>query len=170
MAARDEQQEIGEGQAVGETGAQRMGFQMIDRHEGLAQAERHGLGRGQADDQAADQARAGRRGDPVDGLEAGAGVGEGLANRRIEQVDMGAGGDFRHHPAIGRMEIELRAHHIGQDLAAPVDAPAHQGRGRLVAARLDAEHGQRGVGFVLSHAFPKCVRRRAIEGEAETGH
>ena len=38
MSARDEQQEIGEAEAVGETGGQRMRLQMIDRDEGERRA------------------------------------------------------------------------------------------------------------------------------------
>ncbi len=64
---------------------------------------------------------------------------------------MGAGGDFRHHAAIGRMQVELRAHHARKDLAAAVLVPPHDRRRGFVAARLDAEHDQ-GSGFaVVSH-------------------
>src|SRR4029078_11617354 len=38
-------------------------------------------------------------------------LGERVSDGGIEQRDMGAGGDFRHHAAIGRMQVELRAHH-----------------------------------------------------------
>ncbi len=59
---------------------------------------------------------------------------------------MCARGDLRHHPAIDRMQIELRAHDIRQDLAAPVGLKPHDGGCGLVAARLDAENGE-GVGW-----------------------
>ena len=51
MAARDEQQEIGEGEPIGEAGGQRMRLEMIDRDEGNAAPERDGLAHGDADDQ-----------------------------------------------------------------------------------------------------------------------
>ena len=88
--------------------------------KGTPQPERDGLAHGDADDQAADQARARRSRRPRRSLEAEPGLGERLADRGIEQLDMGARGDLRHHAAIGRMQIELRAHHVRQDLAAAV--------------------------------------------------
>ena len=88
----------------------------------------------------------------------------------IEQLDMGARGDFRHHAAIGRMQIELRAHHARQDLAAAVRRAAHHRGGGLVAARLDAEHGQ-GSGLCRSLAMGLSIGSAgSIEGGAETGH
>ena len=118
---------------------------------GTPSAERDGLAHGDADDQAADQAGPGGRGDRVDRVEAEPRLGERLADGRVEQLDMGARGDLRHHAAIGRMQVELRAHHARQDRAAAVRGAAHHRRGSLVAARLDAEHDQ-GSGFaVVSH-------------------
>ena len=78
MSAGDEQQEIGEAEAVGETGGKRMRLQMIDGDEGEPEPERDGLARDHADDQPADQARACRRGDAVDSLEAEPRFGERL--------------------------------------------------------------------------------------------
>ncbi len=77
-----------------------------------------------------------------------------LADRGIEQLDMGAGGDLGHHAAIGRMQVELRAHHACKNLAPPVGPAAHHGGGGLVAARLDPEHGQgRCLGGRIHGAF-----------------
>ncbi len=123
-----------------------MAFEMIDGDEGPAEAERDGLRRGHADDQAADETRPGRRGHRIDRGEIEPGLSHGLADRRIEQLDMGAGGDLGHHAAIGRMQVELRAHHACKDLAPPAGRPAHHGGRGLIAARLDPEHGK---GFVL---------------------
>ena len=151
MPARDEQQEIRKRKPMRQPGGERMRFQMIDRDEGHAEPERDGLAHGDADDQAADQPRARRRGHRVDRIETELGLRQRLADRGIEQLDMGACGDLRHHAAIGRMQVELRAHHARQDLAAAVFVPPHQRRRGLVAARLDAEHGQ---GSVFAVAKP----------------
>ena len=96
------------------------------------------------DDQPADQAGPCRRGDAVDLIERKPCLCQRLKDRGIEQIDMGARGDLRHHPAIDRMQIELRAHHVRQDLAAPVGLEPHHGGCGLVAARLDAENGEGG--------------------------
>ena len=110
-----------------------------------------------------------RRGDAVDAPEVATGVGHRLFDRRVEQIHMGARRDLRHHAAIGRVQVELRVDHIGQDLAAPVRASAHHRRRRLVAARLDAEHGERGAISAFRHASFYTVREE-IEGGGETVH
>ena len=80
---------------------------------------------------------------------------------------MGARGDLRHHPAIDGVQIELRAHHARQDRAAPVSLEPHEGRCGLVAARLDAEHGQGGVCAAGRHGafYRDCGGR--LKGEAK---
>ena len=65
-----------------------------------------------------------------------AGLRHDPADQAIEMVEMAAGGDLRHHAAIGPMLGELRQHRLGQH--APV--VGDQCRRRLVAARLDAQH------------------------------
>ena len=53
---------------------------------------------------------------------------------------MGARGDLRHDAAEGRMLLDLAEHDVGQDFRAAVLVERNDGRGGLVAARLDAEH------------------------------
>ena len=72
---------------------------------------------------------------------------------------MGASGDLRHHPAIGRMQIELRAHHARQDFALPIRRKAHHCGGGLVATRLDAEHGQGTIFAGLNHGGSIAPKR-----------
>jgi len=151
MPARDEKEQIGKGKSIGEARGQRMRLQMIDRNEGHASPECNRFASGQAHDQPTDQAGTRGRGNRVDRIEAKLSLGKRLENRGIEHLDMGAGGDFRHHAAIDRVQVELRAHDIGQDRAAPVRRAAHHGRRGLVAARLDAEHRERGVFAVGNH-------------------
>ena len=62
-----------------------------------------------------------------------------LGDDVIERLDMGAGGDFRHHAAKGRVLADLRQHDIGQNPARAGGGALHHGRGGLVAGRLDAE-------------------------------
>src|SRR4029453_3707349 len=78
----------------------------------------------------------------VKGIEMEARLGERLLDRHIEQLDMGARSDLRHDATISRMQVELRAHHARQDLAATIGGAAHDSGRGLVAARLDAERGQ----------------------------
>jgi len=74
---------------------------------------------------------------------------------------MGARGDLRYHAAIGRMQIELRTHHIGKNFALPVRRTAHHGGGSLVAARLDSEHDKGGVFAGRNHGafYSLCAAR-----------
>ena len=68
VAAGGEKQAIGKGHGVGEPRRERVRFQMIDRDQRLVVGQRDRLGRGQADDDAADQAGPGRGGDAVERL------------------------------------------------------------------------------------------------------
>ena len=58
-------------------------------------------------------------------------------------LHMGARGDLRHHPAIGRVLVDLRCHQVGQH---PAVVGYHRGRG-LIAAGLDSEHDHRPIGL-----------------------
>ena len=75
--------------------------------------------------------------------EAGVRLAHRLAHQDVEAFDVRAGGDLRHHAAEGPMLLPLRAHDVGQDAARAVRLAQHDGRGRLVAARLQPEHEAR---------------------------
>ena len=66
MAAGGEEQAIGKRRRVGEPRGERMRLQMIDRDQRLVVSKRDRLRRGQPDNDAADQARARRRGNAVE--------------------------------------------------------------------------------------------------------
>ncbi len=66
MPARGQQQQIGKADAVGQARGERMGLEMVDRHQRLAGDERDRLGGGEPDQHAADQAGAGRDRDAVE--------------------------------------------------------------------------------------------------------
>ena len=50
---------------------------------------------------------------------------------------MGAGRQFGHHAAERLVLVDLAAHDVGNDLAAPVGMPAHQRCRGFVATGLD---------------------------------
>ena len=84
---------------------------------------------------AADEPGAGGGGDRGQIGEAEPGLGQGCGDQPIETKHVGTGGDLGHHAAIGGMLGELRDDGSRQDPTVIGD----ERRGRLVAARLDAE-------------------------------
>ena len=96
-----------------------MRLEMVDRDQRLVGDQRDRLGGGQADDHAADQARARprpRRRRCSSKLAPASAI--ALRDDAVERLDMGARGDLRHHAAEGGMLVDLRQHDVGQDLAA----------------------------------------------------
>ncbi len=73
-------------------------------------------------------------------VEADPSLAHGLGDDLVEAFHVGAGGNLRHHAAVAAVLLPLRPHDIGQDAALPRPGASNHGRGRLVAARLDAEH------------------------------
>jgi len=116
-----------------------MRLQVVDGKERLAVHERDGFGHGRTDDDAADQARPRGRGDGGQIGIADLRLGHGAGDQPVEMLEMRAGGDFRHHPAIGAVFFQLRQH----DFAAHPPRIVHHGSRRLVATRLDAENDHR---------------------------
>ena len=167
MAAGDEQQEIRKAEPVGEAWRERVGLEMIDRDERHAARERDGLPRGDPDDEPADQPGPRRGGDGIDRVPIEAGIGERLGDRCIQHLDMGACGDLRNHAAVVRMEVELRPHHIGEDRSRAIGVAAHdRGRG-FVAARFDAEHGERAVDGASGHGGSLQIRPGRLKGQPD---
>src|SRR5205823_6423658 len=76
----------------------------------------------------------------------------------IDAVEMGARGDFRHHPAIGRVLGKLRVDQIGADMRSRMVAN-HRRRG-LVAARLNPENDHQ-----TEMARLRLVRKRPSPGQ-----
>ena len=107
VPAGRQKQAIGKRRRVGEPRGERMAFQVIDRDQWLVVGKRDGLGRGQADDDAADQARPGGSGDAVQRLEPHLRFGHGLGDDDIERLDMGARRNLRHHAAECGVLIDL---------------------------------------------------------------
>ena len=139
VAARGEEQAVGEFDCVGEARRQGVRFEVIDRHQRFLGDQRNRLGGGEPDDDPADQAGAGRRRDAVELPQADVGVDHRLGDDVVDDLDMGARRDLRHHAAIGGVLVRLRQHDVGQDFAAPVIVALHDGSGGFVARGLDAE-------------------------------
>lgn len=114
-----------------------------------------------------DQARAYRRGHAVDCLPAKASIGHGLGDGRIQHLDMGPGGDLRHHAAEARMQGKLGADHIGKDCSLAVRVPAHDSGGGFIAARLDAEDDENAGLRASRHPASLQARPGQLKGRAE---
>ena len=139
MPARHQQQQKGKSHVVGQPRRQGVAFEMVDADEGQIVRQGDRLGGADADDDAADQARSGRRRHRRQVGEAEAGLRHGLADQPVEMVEMGAGGDFRHHAAELPVLGDLRQHALGLHLAVGID----QRHGRFVAAGFEPEYDLR---------------------------
>ncbi len=182
MAARDEQEQIGEFEArIGEAGAERMAFEMVDRDQRLVRGVRERLAGDEPDHHPADQPRSGGRGDRVDVGERHSGVGKHALDDRCEPVDMRARRDLGDDAAIGAMlgflprdalrqnaplavderrrgfvAARFKAKDEGHVLAPLTRAPGHGASGRTLKIRAEAQRPQRRRGFV--HAKARSFR------------
>ncbi len=143
MPARDQQHQVGEGQAVSQARGQRVPGQMVDADHRQAGGGTQRLGRHQPGQDAADQPRPGRNGNGVQVHERQPGLVQSLRNAGVETFDMRTRRDFGDDPAKGRMQPGLALHHGRQDVAAAAARPHDRGRG-IVAAAFDAKDSQAG--------------------------
>ena len=136
MAARDQQQQIGEAEVrIDQPRRQRVAFEMVDRDQRLAGGERQALAGEQRDHDATDQPGAGGGGDRVDLRDVDAGFVDHPADQAGQDLDMGAGGDFRDDAAIGLVGGVLADDRVGED---PPVAADDRG-GAVVARGFEAE-------------------------------
>ena len=135
MAARDQQQQIGEVELGHEAGGQRVRLEVVHRHQRQVVDERQRLAGEQAHHEPADQARTGGGRDAGEIAKADAGLAHRLGHEQVELLDMGAGCYLGHHAAIGGMLGELGEQGCRQHGAVGAD----QGHRRLVAAGLDPQ-------------------------------
>ena len=136
MTARDQQQEIGEADAVTEARCQRVSLEVVDGRELESVGERDRLGGDDAHHQPADQPRPGGGGYPVEIGEADASLGQRARDQAVQVLEVGPGGDLGHDAAIGAVLVQLRQHQVGPYPPIVVD----DGGGGLVATGLDAEN------------------------------
>ena len=165
VAAGGEEQAIGKGERASEPRRQRVGLEMIDRDQRRIVHHRNRLRRGEADDHAADQAGPGGGGHRRQLRKADVGFLHRLPDDAVEQVDMGARRDLRHHAAETGVFRGLRAHDIGQNPAAAVAlAFDHGGRG-FIAGGLDTQHQHRRVVVQFDPLFqPLRYRNASVTG------
>ena len=136
---------------------------MVDAHHGDAPAEGQRLGRGDADQQRADQARSGGHGDGVRSPPADAGLVERPLDDGRDRLDVGAAGQLGHDPAEGGVQVDLAGHHRRAHRQRVVD----DGRRRLVAGRLDGQ--QRPASRRLPPARPRSRPAQIAPSRSTTG-
>ncbi len=151
VAAGREEQAIGKGGRVGEPRGERVRLQVVDRDQRLVVHEGDRLGHGQPNDHATDQPRPGGGGNAVERGERKLRLVHRFGDDGIQRLDMGAGGDFRHHAAESRMLADLRENDIGQDAAVAFRISLHHGGSRFVAGGFDAEDDHRCI-ICLRHS------------------
>ncbi len=150
MPARGEQQQIGEVQIVCQARCQRMRLEMVDGQDRLAETQGDGLARGQSHQDPADQARASSCGHSIEIGQADPRLFHRLADQPIEDIDMGAGGDFGNDAAKRTMLGDLRADPVRQDPAGAVPFKLDNGSGGLVAGCFDTENANHAATLVLN--------------------
>ena len=139
MAARDQKQQERVGNIGGEAGGDGVTLQVVHGDERFIQRQGHGLAEGERHHHTADEPGASGGGDAGEGGGRNTGLRQGPLNDAVDDLDVGAGRDLRHHAAIGRMLVDLAANDVGDNLGAAVGTQAHDRRGGLVAARFEAK-------------------------------
>ncbi len=133
---------------------------MIDRDQGQIPRQGVSLGEGQADHDPADQAGAGgrRHGVEVGGREIARrlGLSQGQGAQVVDGLDVGAGGDFRHHAAIDGVLDDLGMDQVAQHARAG-RVTTDDGDGGFIAGGFDAEDGQR------LHPFSKDPEKAIVK-------
>ena len=119
---------------------------MVDRDQRLAGGNRQSLAGEQGDHHPADQPRPGGGGDGIDLADRDIGLGQHLADQPGQDFDMGARGDFGHHPAERAMRLILPDHRLGEDLPVAAD----QRRGAVVARGFETEDERHACSFASS--------------------
>lgn len=156
VAARDKQQQVGKGQAMGQPYREGVPFQVIDTDERQAARRRNAFGRHQTDNDAANQARPRCDGNTIKLAPVDIGLFQGVFYQPVEVLDMGASGDFGHNTTKSAMRLDLGKNGIGQDFAACLALArcgmrAHNGGGGFVAACFNAQYDKG-----LAHFFLFC--------------
>ncbi len=124
-----------------------MAFEVIDREQRLARAERQPLARKQRDHHAADQSRPRGRGDGVDVGDALARLAQNPADEVGQDLDMRPRRDLRDHSAERPVRLVLADDRLGEDLPVAGD----QRGGGVVAGGFEAEDQRH---------LPRLCRRR----------
>ncbi len=97
------------------------------------------LGRGDPDQKAADEPRPGGGGDAVQLVKTDVCFGQGLGDKAVDVVEVGARRDLGYDAAEGAVFVDLGQHPVGQDAALAID----NGGGGFVATGLDSQDDHR---------------------------
>ena len=117
-----------------------MPLQMVDRDQRLARGHRQRLGRHQPDHHPADQPRPGGRGNGIDIIQRQPRISQRSGDQGRQPHRMGARGNLRHNPAIGRVLGVLRGDPLGKNPPPDTSVIGHQRRRRLVARGFDTQN------------------------------
>ena len=98
-----------------------MAFEVSDRDQRLARRQRQPLPNKQSDHDPADQAWPGGRRDGIDLANRDVCFMQHLPNQAGQNLDMGAGGNFRNDPAERAVGVILANHGLGEDLPVAAD-------------------------------------------------
>ncbi len=148
VPTRDDQPQPGQGRrGVVEADGEQVALEVVHAGERQARGGGEGLGHLHADEQRSDQARPAGHADAGQVAQLAAGPAQRLVDHGEGALQVVARGELRDHPAVARVQVRLRVHHVGESAAAralarrPVDL--HHRGGGLVAARLQAQdaHG-----------------------------
>ena len=113
-----------------------MTVQVVDPDQRQAPRVGDGAGGAHADEQRADEPRAARHRDTVDGVPSAVQPGHRALDDRDDGLEVGARGELGHDASVGRVDGDLARDDVHQHPALLI----HHRRGGLVAATLDAEH------------------------------
>ena len=113
MPAGDQQEKIGEINAIGQSGGQRVTFEVVDRDERLAGTPGDPLRHRSADNQTADKTGARGSGHSIDLSQHDIGFGERAVDHSIEMIEMRSRGDLGDYSTKRGMLGKLRPKLIG---------------------------------------------------------
>jgi hydroxymethylbilane synthase len=119
-----------------------MGLEMIDGNKGFVRSQRERFRCGQAHHDSTDQPRSGCCCNRVHIRKLQARLVEGAFDQPIQQLDMGARGDFRHDAAIGLMFRDLGIRNVRENFTRAGGKSAHHRRRGFVATRFECQHSQ----------------------------
>ena len=130
-------------------------LQVIDRRERQPPRGGQPLGGRDADEQRADEPGPLRDRDELDVVEPHAGAGERVVDDGVDELEVMARGDLRHHAAVAVVDA-LR----GDDVRADLPRRRDDGRAGVVAARLEREDQSAPAGRRARHVLERPPQRR----------
>ena len=136
--------------AARQPGRAEVTLQMMNRQEGLAMEQGHGLAGGETHQQGPHQAGGGGGGNGTHLVPADAGLPKGLVHQMGQEFHVSPCGQLRHNSAVGGMAGHLTGHHVGQDLLAIGGTTVHQGHRCLITTCFEGQNdGQRSFPLLL---------------------